>query len=169
DLIIFKFISKILSVLNFQIFVGVIPNLTKTYFVMLRLSEATVMPEILDGEVPLRFAVVILGPGQPDVSYHEVGRSIATLMTNTEFNAIAYEANVREELICGVDNFLDDSVVIPPGEIDNKRLLSGDEIRKALKKRQNRRKLHHQKMNKKMTLILKDTSKKRKNVDFLVE
>uniref|UniRef100_A0AAF5PG30 Anion exchange protein n=2 Tax=Wuchereria bancrofti TaxID=6293 RepID=A0AAF5PG30_WUCBA len=124
-----------------QIFVGVIPNLTKTYFVMLRLSEATVMPEILDGEVPLRFAVVILGPGQPDVSYHEVGRSIATLMTNTEFNAIAYEANVREELICGVDNFLDDSVVIPPGEIDNKRLLSGDEIRKALKKRQNRRKV----------------------------
>lgn len=47
---------------------------------------------------------------------------------------------MREELICGVDNFLDDSVVIPPGEIDNKRLLSGDEIRKALKKRQKRKK-----------------------------
>lgn len=49
---------------------------------MLRLSEPTMMPEILDGEVPLRFVVVILGPDQPDVSYHEVGRSIATLMTN---------------------------------------------------------------------------------------
>ncbi|VDK84007.1 unnamed protein product, partial [Onchocerca ochengi] len=122
-----------------QIFVGVIPNLTKTHFVMLRLSEPTTMPEILDGEVPLRFVVVILGPSQPDVSYHEMGRSIATLMTNMEFNALAYEANVREELISGVDNFLDDSVVIPPGEIDSKRLLSGDEIRKALKKRQNRK------------------------------
>ncbi|CAG9540641.1 unnamed protein product [Cercopithifilaria johnstoni] len=124
-----------------QIFVGVIPNLTKTYFVMLRLSEPAMMPEILDGEIPLRFVVVILGPGQPDVSYHEVGRSIATLMTNMEFNAVAYEANIREELICGVDNFLDDSVVIPPGEIDSKRLLSGDEIRKALNKRRNRRKV----------------------------
>ncbi|EFO16965.2 hypothetical protein LOAG_11539 [Loa loa] len=108
---------------------------------MLRLSAPTVMPEILDGEIPLRFVVVILGPGQPDVSYHEVGRSIATLMTNMEFNAVAYEANIREELICGVDNFLADSVVIPPGDIDSKRLLSGDEIRKALKKRQNRRKV----------------------------
>uniref|UniRef100_A0A1I7VIQ3 Anion exchange protein n=1 Tax=Loa loa TaxID=7209 RepID=A0A1I7VIQ3_LOALO len=107
-----------------QIFVGVIPNLTKTHFVMLRLSAPTVMPEILDGEIPLRFVVVILGPGQPD-----------------EFNAVAYEANIREELICGVDNFLADSVVIPPGDIDSKRLLSGDEIRKALKKRQNRRKV----------------------------
>ncbi|MCP9266272.1 Anion exchange protein [Dirofilaria immitis] len=124
-----------------QIFVGVIPNLTKTHFVMLRLSEPTTMPEILDGEVPLRFVVVILGPSQPDVSYHEMGRSIATLMTNMEFNSVAYEANVREELISGVDNFLDDSVVIPPGEIDSKRLLSGDEIRKALKKRRNRRKI----------------------------
>ncbi|VDM92420.1 unnamed protein product, partial [Litomosoides sigmodontis] len=137
-----------------QIFVGVIPNLTKTYFVMLRLSEPATMPEILDGEIPLRFVVVILGPGQPDISYHEVGRSIATLMTNMvkfspsfirqcelEFNIVAYESNLREELICGLDNFLDDSVVIPPGEIDSKRLLSGDEIRKALKKRRSRRKL----------------------------
>lgn len=49
---------------------------------MLRLSEPAMMPEILDGEIPLRFVVVILGPGQPDISYHEVGRSIATLMTN---------------------------------------------------------------------------------------
>uniref|UniRef100_A0A915PPV6 Anion exchange protein n=1 Tax=Setaria digitata TaxID=48799 RepID=A0A915PPV6_9BILA len=112
-----------------QIFVGAIPNLTKTHFVMLRLSEPTVMPEILDGEVPLRFVAVILGPDQPDISYHE------------EFKTVAYEATVREELICGVDNFLDDSVVIPPGEIDSKRLLSGDEIRKALKKRRNRQKV----------------------------
>lgn len=49
---------------------------------MIRLTESATMPEILDGEVPLRFFVVILGPGQPDVSYHEIGRSIATLMTN---------------------------------------------------------------------------------------
>ncbi|KAM3726769.1 Sodium-driven chloride bicarbonate exchanger [Dirofilaria immitis] len=130
-----------LEMMRSLIFVGVIPNLTKTHFVMLRLSEPTTMPEILDGEVPLRFVVVILGPSQPDVSYHEMGRSIATLMTNMEFNSVAYEANVREELISGVDNFLDDSVVIPPGEIDSKRLLSGDEIRKALKKRRNRRKI----------------------------
>lgn len=64
---------------------------------MLRLSEPAMMPEILDGEIPLRFVVVILGPGQPDISYHEVGRSIATLMTNmvTFFFFINYSSMVN--------------------------------------------------------------------------
>ncbi|VDN06138.1 unnamed protein product [Thelazia callipaeda] len=122
-----------------QIFVGIISTLTKAHFVMLRLKEPTLYTEILDGEVPVRFIIVILGPDQSDVSYHEVGRSIATLMTNMEFSSVAYKATVREELISAVDNFLDDSVVIPPGEIDSKRLLSCDEIRKAMKKRRNRK------------------------------
>ncbi|TMS38798.1 hypothetical protein L596_005441 [Steinernema carpocapsae] len=53
----------------------------------------------------------------------------------SQFNRIAYGAGDKSQLIEGIDQFLDESVVIPPGEVDSKRLLSGDEIKKALKKR----------------------------------
>ncbi|KAH7696422.1 anion exchange protein 2, partial [Aphelenchoides avenae] len=51
------------------------------------------------------------------------------------FNSIAYGARDKSQLIDGIDYFLDGSVVIPPGEVDSKRLLSGNEIKKALKRR----------------------------------
>ncbi|KAI1711759.1 HCO3- transporter family domain-containing protein [Ditylenchus destructor] len=52
-----------------------------------------------------------------------------------DFNSIAYSARDKSHLIEGIDKFLDGSVVIPPGEVDSKRLLSTDEIKKALKRR----------------------------------
>lgn len=58
------------------------------------------------------------------------------------FHRCAYEAQDRGDLIKSIDEFLDDSVVIPPGKVDSKRLLSGDEIKKALR----RRKKHKQKI-----------------------
>uniref|UniRef100_A0A1I7YLL3 Anion exchange protein n=1 Tax=Steinernema glaseri TaxID=37863 RepID=A0A1I7YLL3_9BILA len=118
-----------------QVLVGPLSFLTKARFVMVRLSKPTYLPEIVESKVPIRFLFVILGPHLEDGNYHELGRSIATLMANQEFNRIAYGAGDKSQLIEGIDQFLDDSVVIPPGEVDSKRLLSGDEIKKALKKR----------------------------------
>lgn len=60
------------------------------------------------------------------------------------FNKIAYETSDRAQIIAGIDQFLNDLVVIPPGEISSKRLLSGDEIRKALKKRNKRKNMENQ-------------------------
>ncbi|VDN53128.1 unnamed protein product [Dracunculus medinensis] len=123
-----------------QVFVGTIHELVKPYFVMIRLTNAINTPELADGLVPTRFLFFIIGPPLVDVCYHELGRSIATLMVDKQFNEIAYDAKNREQLIRGIDGFLDDSIVIPPGEVDNKRLLSGDEIRRALKRRNEQRK-----------------------------
>ncbi|KAK0400215.1 hypothetical protein QR680_003408 [Steinernema hermaphroditum] len=118
-----------------QVLVGPVSFLSKARFVMVRLARPTYLPEFAESKVPVRFLFVILGPHLEDGNYHELGRSIATLMSNQQFNRIAYGAGDKSELIEGIDQFLDESVVIPPGEVDSKRLLSGDEIKKALKKR----------------------------------
>uniref|UniRef100_A0A914W575 Anion exchange protein n=2 Tax=Plectus sambesii TaxID=2011161 RepID=A0A914W575_9BILA len=125
-----------------QVYAGSMVELTKVRFVMARLAEAEFMPDVMEAHIPIRFIFVILGPELPDVDYHELGRSISTLMSNEHFSRCAYEAQDRSELIQSIDLFLDDSVVIPPGKVDSKRLLSGDEIKKALR----RRKKHKQKM-----------------------
>ncbi|MFH4977791.1 hypothetical protein AB6A40_004500 [Gnathostoma spinigerum] len=122
-----------------QVFAGTLPTLTKTIFVMIRLTEQTVFCETSEESTPVRFIFIIIGPENNDVCYHEIGRAVSTLMVNKHFNAIAYDADDRCALIKGIDQFLDDSVVIPPGEIDSKRLVSGDEIFKALKRRRKRK------------------------------
>lgn len=54
----------------------------KVRFAMVRLENAVTIPELLHAPIPIRFIFVILGPPLPDVDYHELGRSIATLMAN---------------------------------------------------------------------------------------
>jgi hypothetical protein len=41
---------------------------------------------------------------------------------------------VDDDLLAGVDEFLDDSLVLPPGEVDNNRVLSHEHIMTAIKR-----------------------------------
>ena len=50
--------------------------------------------------------------------FHEIGRAIATLMSDEVFHEIAYKAKHRSHLLAGVDEFLDAVTVLPPGEWD---------------------------------------------------
>uniref|UniRef100_A0A914DPB5 Anion exchange protein n=1 Tax=Acrobeloides nanus TaxID=290746 RepID=A0A914DPB5_9BILA len=120
-----------------QVFVGELESLKRARFVMVRLAQPTLMPEIIERQLPVRFIFLILGPHLRDGNYHELGRSMATLMSNKQFKSIAYGAKDKSQLVEGVDQFIDEAIVIPPGEVDSKRLLSGDEIKKALKRRRN--------------------------------
>ena len=65
-----------------QILVGEMSSLKRARFVMVRLGQPTYMPEIADRLFPVRFIFLILGPHLADGSYHELGRSMATLMAN---------------------------------------------------------------------------------------
>lgn len=48
----------------------------------MRLSEAVLLESVLEVPVPVRFLFVMLGPSQTSTDYHELGRSIATLMSD---------------------------------------------------------------------------------------
>ncbi|KAL3080075.1 hypothetical protein niasHT_034633 [Heterodera trifolii] len=127
-----------------QVLVGEVHWMRKPRFVMVRLDEGRPMPEIVDTCCPVRIVFVILGPTLSDGSYHELGRSLSTLVSNPHFKAIAFDAKDRDELIDGLDSFLDGSLVIPPGEIASKRLISGDILLKLHRRWQRERKMPKQ-------------------------
>ncbi|NWH63770.1 S4A10 protein, partial [Geococcyx californianus] len=65
-----------------------------------------------------RFLFVLLGPEGKAHQYHEIGRSMATIMTDEVFHDVAYKAKNRADLVAGIDEFLDQVTVLPPGEWD---------------------------------------------------
>lgn len=104
-----------------------------------RLSEGIILPSITEVPVPVRFLFILLGPTKADLDYHEVGRSIATLMSTPDFHNIAYKAKERKDLLSAINDFLDDSIVLPPGDWENQDVLAFDEL-KAKKEMIRRRK-----------------------------
>lgn len=94
-----------------------------------RLAEAIHIPGITEIPIPVRFIFILMGPKMIDIDYHEVGRSIATLMSNDSFHRIAYRADDRQELLSAINEFLDDSIVLPPGNWQNENLLPFEELK----------------------------------------
>uniref|UniRef100_A0A8D3CQ84 Anion exchange protein n=1 Tax=Scophthalmus maximus TaxID=52904 RepID=A0A8D3CQ84_SCOMX len=99
-----------------NVLVGELEFLNKPVVAFVRLSPAVLLNGL--AEVPittrsLRADTVHLG-----LQYHEIGRSIATLMTDEVFHDVAYKAKDRNDLIAGIDEFLDQVTVLPPGEWD---------------------------------------------------
>ena len=47
-----------------------------------RLQEAVELASVLEVPVPVRFLFVLLGPPSTSMDYHQIGRSISTLMSD---------------------------------------------------------------------------------------
>jgi hypothetical protein len=47
-----------------------------------RLREAVELDTVLEVPVPVRFLFLLLGPSSANMDYHEIGRSISTLMSD---------------------------------------------------------------------------------------
>uniref|UniRef100_A0A8D3E9Q9 Anion exchange protein n=1 Tax=Scophthalmus maximus TaxID=52904 RepID=A0A8D3E9Q9_SCOMX len=105
-----------------------------------RLDEATLLESVLEVPVPVRFIFVLLGPTQSNMDYHEIGRSFATLMSDKNFHEVAYFADDRQDLLNGINEFLDCSIVIPPSDVEGKDLLNtvADFQKQMLAKRKER-------------------------------
>ncbi|XP_055597378.1 electrogenic sodium bicarbonate cotransporter 1 isoform X4 [Uranotaenia lowii] len=101
-----------------NILVGEVDFLDKTLSAFLRLNSASVMGDLTEVPVPTRFIFILLGPPGSHGSFHEIGRAMATLMSDEIFHEVAYRAKKREHLLAGVDEFLDAVTVLPPGEWD---------------------------------------------------
>ncbi|XP_056288932.1 electrogenic sodium bicarbonate cotransporter 4-like isoform X2 [Pseudoliparis swirei] len=103
-----------------NILVGEVDFLSKPFVSFVRLAQATTLGGLTEVPVPTRFLFILLGPHGKTKSYNEIGRAIATLMVDDLFSDVAYKARDREDLIAGVDEFLDEVIVLPPGEWDPK-------------------------------------------------
>lgn len=111
------------------VLVGAVGFLEQPTIAFVRLAQGILMPSITEVPVPVRFMFILLGPSGADLDYHEVGRSISTLMSNPAFHSIAYKADDRRDLLSAINDFLDDSIVLPPGDWERQALLPFEELR----------------------------------------
>lgn len=115
-----------------------------------RLQEAVLLESVLEVPVPVRFLFLLLGPPTANIDYHQIGRSISTLMSDKvshhrvisaiffdacnmmnsvsclflqNFHEAAYHADDRQDLLAAINRFLDCSIVLPPSEVGGDELL----------------------------------------------
>ncbi|KAI5701573.1 hypothetical protein M8J75_010969 [Diaphorina citri] len=123
------------------VLVGAVEFLEQPTIAFVRLSEGIMLPSITEVSIPVRFLFILLGPKNADLDYHEIGRSISTLMSNKDFHNIAYKAMERRDLLSAINEFLDCSIVLPPGDWERKALLPFRELKaknEAIRRRQSR-------------------------------
>ncbi|XP_074938196.1 anion exchange protein 2 isoform X4 [Phalacrocorax aristotelis] len=105
------------------VLVGCVEFLDQPTMAFVRLQEAVELDSVLEVPVPVRFLFVLLGPSSTHMDYHEIGRSISTLMSDKQFHEAAYLADDRHDLLNAINEFLDCSVVLPPSEVQGEELL----------------------------------------------
>uniref|UniRef100_A0A8C0F6U1 Anion exchange protein n=1 Tax=Bubo bubo TaxID=30461 RepID=A0A8C0F6U1_BUBBB len=101
-----------------NVLVGELDFLQQPIVAFVRLTPAVLLSGMTEVPIPTRFLFVLLGPEGKGHQYHEIGRSMATVMTDEVFHNVAYKAQNRADLVAGVDEFLDQVTVLPPGEWD---------------------------------------------------
>ncbi|KAJ4442047.1 hypothetical protein ANN_11913 [Periplaneta americana] len=101
-----------------NILVGEVDFLEKTLSAFIRLNHANFLGDLTEVPVPTRFLFILLGPTGGLANFHEVGRAMATLMSDEVFHDVAYKARNRNHLLAAIDEFLDAVTVLPPGEWD---------------------------------------------------
>ncbi|XP_077581691.1 sodium-driven chloride bicarbonate exchanger-like isoform X2 [Stigmatopora nigra] len=101
-----------------NILVGELEFLERPVVAFVRLAPAVLLSGLAEVPITTRFLFILLGPLGKGPQYHEIGRSIATLMTDEVFHDVAYKAKDRNDLVAGIDEFLDQVTVLPPGEWD---------------------------------------------------
>ncbi|KAM9760205.1 electroneutral sodium bicarbonate exchanger 1 isoform 5-T7 [Dama dama] len=101
-----------------NVLVGEVDSLDRPIVAFVRLSPAVLLSGLTEVPIPTRFLFILLGPVGKGQQYHEIGRSMATIMTDEIFHDVAYKAKERDDLLAGIDEFLDQVTVLPPGEWD---------------------------------------------------
>ncbi len=65
-----------------SIFTGSVDFLDQPTMAFVRLQEAVLLESVLEVPIPVRFLFVLLGPPNVNIDYHQIGRSISTLMSD---------------------------------------------------------------------------------------
>ncbi|XP_047444912.1 anion exchange protein 2a isoform X2 [Mugil cephalus] len=105
------------------VLVGSVGFLDQPSTAFVRLQEAVLLESVLEVPIPVRFLFFLLGPPTSNIDYHQIGRSISTLMSDKFFHEAAYQADDRQDLLMAINRFLDCSIVLPPSEVGGDKLL----------------------------------------------
>ncbi|XP_069725225.1 anion exchange protein 4 [Phaenicophaeus curvirostris] len=101
-----------------HIAVGEVEFLEKPFTTFIRLRQGVTLGSLAEVALPSRFLFILLGPRAKAKAYQEVGRAMATLLADELFQRVARQAEHQEDLIAGMEAFLDELTVLPPGKWD---------------------------------------------------
>ncbi|XP_061858773.1 anion exchange protein 4 [Colius striatus] len=101
-----------------HIAVGEVEFLEKPFAAFIRLRQAVALGSLAEVALPSKFLFILLGPRAKAKAYQDIGRAMATLLTDELFQRVARRAEDREDLIAGIEAFLDELTVLPPGKWD---------------------------------------------------
>ena len=76
------------------VLVGCVDYLTKPAVAFVRLAEGKILDNLTEVPLPVRFLFLLLGPEDSGMDYHEVGRSISTLMSNQVWLLVSMEQHL---------------------------------------------------------------------------
>lgn len=97
--------------------VGTMDCLEHPIMCFIKLKDSVILPGLCEVDIPTKFIFILIG-GPDFTNYYQIGRSFSTLMSDQIFHEIAYKCRNREDLLTGIDEFLDKTTVLPPGEWD---------------------------------------------------
>ncbi|XP_059157993.1 electroneutral sodium bicarbonate exchanger 1-like isoform X2 [Physella acuta] len=103
-----------------NILVGELECLNYQVVAFIRLCEGRNIGDITEVPIPTRFMFILFGPPGSQQKNVEIGRSMSTIMVDEVFREVAYKARNRQDILAGVDEFLDQVTALPPGEWDPK-------------------------------------------------
>ncbi|XP_069754676.1 electrogenic sodium bicarbonate cotransporter 1-like isoform X3 [Narcine bancroftii] len=101
-----------------NVLVGEVDFLDKPFVAFVRLKQAVILGGLTEVPLPTRFLFILLGPIAKTMIYHHIGRAVGILLTDELFHIVAFKAKMREDLLVGFDDFLDEVTVLPPGRLD---------------------------------------------------
>ena len=102
-----------------NILVGTLSCIQQPVMAFVRLKNSQLLPGICEVDIPTKFFFFLVG-GKDFTNYYQIGRSLSTIMSDDIFHIVAYKAKNRQDLMAGLDEFLDKTTVLPPGEWDPK-------------------------------------------------
>ncbi|UYV73777.1 SLC4A7 [Cordylochernes scorpioides] len=105
-----------------NVLIGDVDFLDHTVVAFIRLAKSHHLGDLTEVPLPTKFLFILLGPQGSLGRYHEIGRAMATILSDESwsqvFHDVAYKARSRQDLLAGVDEFLDAVTVLPPGAWD---------------------------------------------------
>ncbi|XP_018650389.1 putative anion exchange protein [Schistosoma mansoni] len=104
---------------------GLIEFLKSPILVLLRLNKTIQRSCISEVDIPVRFIFIYIGPQNDELNYAELARIFAVMMTNDTFRLCVYDSLSVDDIIKGIDNFMQDSFVMPLSRHYNANALAG--------------------------------------------
>ncbi|GFS07692.1 anion exchange protein [Elysia marginata] len=103
-----------------NVMVAGVEDLKTTLCGLVRLNDARILGDLSEVNLPTRFVFFLLQPVSRHEEGLECGRCLSTMLVDEVFREVAFKARNRDDIVAGIDEFLEQVTVLPPGEWDPK-------------------------------------------------